>query len=300
MKNLFDELQKFADENDFESEEEALKAIEMYLNNIMLNEEEYELDEYAYLAKAIEATDPERRMEFIKKSLEMNPDFVEGKLFLLMNNNIDDPEELQLNVEKIIHEEEQRLKKEGIIEEDCIGKYYEIDETQGYIRAYETYIRCLIVQGKMRKAAEACRKVCSLDEDDNLELRYSLIAIYAFLEEETMAEDLYNKYSEESSRMLLPMIALYYKLDDKEKAISYLNILHKKVKGLKQAVKILKEDADKIEDIMSSPISKPNSKEDTVRSFIEVSFVYETIPDFLNWMEDHIPTKKVPKGRKNK
>ena len=28
MKNLFDELQKFADENDFESEEEALKAIE--------------------------------------------------------------------------------------------------------------------------------------------------------------------------------------------------------------------------------------------------------------------------------
>lgn len=45
MKNLFDELQKFADENDFESEEEALKAIEMYLNNIMLNEEEYELDE---------------------------------------------------------------------------------------------------------------------------------------------------------------------------------------------------------------------------------------------------------------
>ena len=88
MKNLFDELQKFADENDFESEEEALKAIEMYLNNIMLNEEEYELDEYAYLAKAIEATDPERRIEFIKKSLEINPDFVEGKLFLLMNNNI--------------------------------------------------------------------------------------------------------------------------------------------------------------------------------------------------------------------
>ena len=47
------------------------------------------------------------------------------------------------------------------------------------------------------------------------------------------------------------MIALHYKLDNKDKAISHLNILHEKVKGLKQAVKILKEDADKIEDIMN-------------------------------------------------
>lgn len=300
MKNIFDKLQEFADEQDFESEEEALKAIEMYLNNIMLTEEEYELDEYAYLAKAIESTDSEIRMDFIKKSLEINPDFVEAKLFLLMNNDIEDPEKLQLNIEKILNEEEQRLKQEGITEEECIGKYYEIDESQGYIRAYETYIRCLIVQGKMRKAAKACRKVCRLDEDDNLELRYSLIAIYAFLEEEKMAEDLYKKYSEESSRMLLPMIALYYKLGDEEKAISYLKILHKKTKGLRQAVKILKEDIDKIEYIMSLPICKPNSKEDIIRSFMEASFVYETIPNFLNWMEELIPTKKVPKKKKNK
>ncbi len=297
-KNIFDKLQEFADEQDFESEEEAFKAIEMYLNNIMLNEEEYELDEYAYLAKAMESEDSERRMEFIKKSLEINPDFVEAKLFLLMNNDIEDPEKLQLNIEKILNEEEQRLKKEGITEEEYLGKYYEIDESQGYISAYETYIRCLRLQGKMRKAAEACRKVCRLDEDDNLEVRYSLIAIYAFLEEEKMAEDLYKKYSEERSRMLLPMIALYYKLGDEEKAISYLNILHKKTKGLKQAVKILKEAEEKIEDIMNLPYCKPNSKEDLIRSFMEASFVYETIPNFLNWMEELIPTKKVPKKKK--
>lgn len=49
------------------------------------------------------------------------------------------------------------------------------------------------------------------------------MAIYAYLEEEKPLKDLFKKYGEESLQTLFPMMAMYYKLKDYDKAREYLN-----------------------------------------------------------------------------
>ena len=59
----------------------------------------------------------------------------------------------------------------------------------------------LLEKGKLRQVANICKEVLRLNENDNLGVRYLLMAIYATLEEEKSMLDLYKKYPEEDLEM---------------------------------------------------------------------------------------------------
>ena len=150
----------------------------------------------------------------------------------------------------------------------------------------------------MRKAVEACCKLCYLNESDNLGVRHTLIALYAFLEEPVLAEGLYQKYQEESSFMLLPMIALYYKLDDNVTAKKYLEKLCENNKNVKKVLTIFKDYNNKgILNEMFEPYYSPGYLEELIFAFIEGSFLYDSVIDFLNWIQDNIPKRSSSKNK---
>ena len=123
--------------------------------------------------------------------------------------------------------EKNRLTKEKYFDKENIGHFYGVFETRPYIRGLATKVEYLLEEGKLRQAANVCKEVLRLNENDNLGARYLLMAIYATLEEEKDMLDLYKKYPEEDLEMLFPLFAIYYKIGNDKKAKDYLNRIDK-------------------------------------------------------------------------
>lgn len=96
------------------------------------------------------------------------------------------------------------------------------------------YINMLTSNGMMGKAIEECEDVLRLNENDNMGVRYILMHLYAFMEDEKKALALYKKYGEyDESQILLPLSILYFKLGNTRRATSYLERLAKANKDTK-------------------------------------------------------------------
>ena len=79
------------------------------------------------------------------------------------------------------------MEEEGYFAEENIGSFYMIHETRPYIRALGTYMDDLIGLGKFRAAIRAGLNIIRLNENDNLGIRYDLMALYAFMEDVSSA-----------------------------------------------------------------------------------------------------------------
>ena len=76
----------------------------------------------------------------------------------------------------------------------------------------------------MKQACEVCKGIIRLNSNDNMGVRYILMALYAFFENEKELLKLYKK-SEEDLEMLFPLFAYYYKVDNEQQAQEYLNLI---------------------------------------------------------------------------
>lgn len=263
----------------------------LYKNNKNMTVPDCELA-YEYLERAQASCSCATAAKYAKMALELDPTLTDAKLLLAVHQS-KNPEDLQVRLEKLLKEEEEYLKTLDIDEESCAGNYYQIFETRPYLKVYKEYAETLIVQGKMRKAAEACSKICFLNEEDNLGSRYTLMTLYAYLEDRSSAEKLFGKYPEYSSFVLLPMTALYYKLEDIDAASECLRILSENNGELKKAVQIIKSgDERTLMEIMSSPYYVPFSAEEFVFAFMDSVYLYNTMPCFLKWLERSLPKRK--------
>lgn len=61
------------------------------------------------------------------------------------------------------------------------------------------------------KAIKQGEELLELCESDNLGIRYLMIGLYTALEKFDKAEELYNRYSDDSAFMLFPLSIMYYK-----------------------------------------------------------------------------------------
>lgn len=90
------------------------------------------------------------------------------------------------------------------------------------MRIRKAYLEVLLEMGRYGKAVNEAEELLRLCESDNLGVRYTLMALYSYFEQEDKALALYQKYKEETAFMLLPLIALYYKLDNTKKMRAYV------------------------------------------------------------------------------
>lgn len=292
-KEFLQELQKYAAAQHIESEEALQAALEAFTEqqNAGAIGGTDEPDAYDYLDMAYDAKSTKKAGEYARKALELDPELLDAE-HLLISLHARVNGSCQAELEALLKKGEMQLWSKGITRERDAGEYYALYETRPYLRVYKTYIDLLIAEGKLRKAVEACKDVLYLNEGDNMGVRYTLMALYALLEDRESGEALYQDYPEEGSFMLLPFIALYYRLDDTAKAAEWLGVLTGHMKGAKKALKeLLKMDEYDLCNLSQIPYYSPFSAEELHLSYAACSYLYETMPDFVPWMIASLPQK---------
>ena len=171
-----------------------------------------------YLELAEEATTKAKAERYIKKALELEPDNMDA-----INASLDMIEdgtwEYYQKISEAVKNGTRFMEKEGLMDEDSIGEFWGILETRPYMRLLNRYADFLAEAGMMTLAARQYEEMIRLSENDNLGARYSLMHVYAYLEQEEPALKLHKKYDGyEETQMLLPLSVLYFKRGDFDKA----------------------------------------------------------------------------------
>ena len=154
---------------------------------------------------------------------------------------------------------------------------------------FETLISC----GMMRKAIDEGQRLLELCENDNLGVRYQLMHLYAYMEDEMHALALHKQFdSYEETQMLLPLAVLYYKLNQFDKAEDHIKRL---AKVNKDAKKFLRAAArDQLYDYMDemSPYGyQPFTMEELLDELLRSSYLFDSVPYFFAWASKVLAAK---------
>lgn len=182
-------------------------------------------DAYELLEKAENAKSKSQAIKYAKQAYDMCPDCLDALLFQVHLE--DNPLKRWNLLNEGLEFEKERLKAEGYFQKDSIGHFYGIFETRPYIGGLYVKANYLIVDGKIKQARDVCKEILRLNSNDNMGARYLLMAIYAYLEEESEMLKLNKKYPEENLEMLFPSFILYYKQGNNKKAKEYLDRINK-------------------------------------------------------------------------
>lgn len=245
-----------------------------------------------YLELAEDTPTKKKKLEYVRKALELEPDNLDAAV-LEAQLTVKGSHALLGALEELAKKEEWRLKGEGLFEPDSMGEFWLIFETRPYMQLLHLRMVTLTECGMMSRAAQECRRMLELCENDNLGVRYDLMHLYAFLEREASALDIEKRYPEETSQMLLPLSILYYKLGQETKAKKYLNQLAKRNKDAKKFVNaVCKDDLDRYIMEMSPYGYRPFHIDELIYEYGAYDFLFDSVPEYFPW------AKEALKGRK--
>ncbi len=291
---IFREMQKFMEENKFESEEQANAAMQEFIAQYNENLQSYNDMEpqtaWDYLDMAFDAPTEKEAVRYAKKALELDEYCTDAEMLIADIQCGDDFEKFKKKLEKIISKTEKHLREEGYFDDDCRGEFWGILETRPYMRARYEHLKLLVSAGKIKKAKEECEDMLCLNKSDNLGVRYILMGIYAHFEDELSAMRLYREYNECSVHMLLPLIALYYKKDSYRTAEKYLRLISGE--GFDKYFLTFGGDND-FEDDFDDDIPftdryRIGSEEEVAYAIEMCIFLYVSTPGILEWIAQRV------------
>ena len=294
------EMKKYIDENIGEDTtdehmEKLLEEFMMMQNNMPYEEVTEEMAETAddYLELAELADSDEEAIRYVKLALEIEPENLDA-MVALAKLTIDNAPDMLAKFQELIKKGEEIMEKEGFMTEECMGEFWGIFETRPFIRLRRKYMDLLIICGMMKSATKEAEEILTLNEGDNLGVRYILMSIYSFLEDEDAAMKLYSKYGEyDETRLLLPLSVLYYKKMDYKKAKYYLNKLAKTNKDTKKFIKgVVNDDLEKYYDEMDAFGYQPFTIEEFLIDLRECFFAYTTTGMYFQWAQEALKTRK--------
>lgn len=237
-----------------------------------------------YLELAEQAASKKKRLNYLKKALELEPDHVDAQLQLILTEAEDAPEARLTALEDLIKKAAKPLEEEGCFERGT-GAFWGIMETRPYMRVRREYLGSLIECGMMQLAIKECRQLLELCEGDNLGIRYLLMHLYAYTEDELHALALHRKYDAyEETQMLLPLSILYYKLHQLDKAEDHLKRLASVNKDTKKFLRIMiNGDPNALIDHLDPYGYRPFTIEELIEDLVGNAFLFSSVPHFFAW-----------------
>lgn len=287
---IFKDFNKYIEGKEFDSEEEVQKELAAFMENynkgLDSNVKSAKKSADDYLDMAYNATSRDKAIEYAKKALKLDRDLVDARLLILQFE--DDLESVKKQLEDLIKGETKRLEKEGYFTDD-VGSFWGIIETRPYMRARDAYIEVLVEMGKVKKAVSECEDIIRLNENDNMGVRYQLMALYAYLEDADAAKGLYSKFKDDSYSMLFPMAVMHYKMDDLGKAGSTLKKIIKNNEDYRNYLSgELTLDKEQIDKIVLSGMYRQDTIEEVVMAIKTNSILADSVMYFNNWASVNI------------
>ena len=168
------------------------------------------------------------------------------------------------------------------------------------MRVRREYLGSLIECGMMQLAIEECRQLLELCEGDNLGIRYLLMHLYAYTEDELHALALHRKYGAyEETQMLLPLSILYYKLHQLDKAEDHLKRLASVNKDTKKFLRIMiNGDPDALIDHLDPYGYRPFTIEELTEELVGNAFLFASVPHFFAWASNCLSKRAGGKAKR--
>ena len=287
---ILKQLARYMDEHqdelsdDASAEDMALRFMAEY-NSSLPSKNVFSLPQTAddYLELAEDASAKKKKLEYLSKALELEPDNLDASR-MIAELNAKRPEELLSALSTLI-EKGTSLMESGGYFRDGNGEFWGILETRPYMRLRHSYFELLVQCGMLCRAVDEAEEMLRLCEDDNLGVRYELMHLYAFQEDEDGALALQKKYDEsDSTQMLLPLAVLYYKKADYELSLQYLRRLVKRNRDTKKFLRIMATDrADELLDEMSLYSYRPFTIEELISEYFMNSYLFDSVRYFFDW-----------------
>lgn len=238
----------------------------------------------AFLDRAQTARSRRERLKWIRKARRLEPDYVDAAL-MEIEATAENPYEQEGRLFELQRKAEKLLREQGCFGKDSIGDFWFIIETRPYMRVCHLYVETLLMNRKMRLAAKECESMLRLCSGDNLGVRYTLIHIYAYLEEEKAAQKFFKACEEEcGTRFPLAMALLSYQLGKEDAARQYLQMLLNNNKDTKKFFSAY--GTKKMETYISkaNPYAyRPNTMEELFLIFTDHAYAYEEAHAFFFW-----------------
>lgn len=291
---MFKEFDRFMQENgniEISGEDELNQALKTFMSQYQPNNDDVETaDDYLELAES--ADTKKEALKYAKKAAELEPDNLDAAA-MVIELSCTSSEKLSEKYKNLIDETEDKLKEQGYFEDDNIGEFWLIFETRPYMRLLEKYASHFVECGQMRLAISVYEKMLELCTNDNLGVRYTLMHLYIYLEDEQSALELYEKYPEESTQFLLPLSILYYKLGDLRKSNQYLKKLIEVNEDTRKFFNSL-IDGSLMESVgdMTPYGYRPFTIEDFVIECKENYFLFSSMPEYFVWAKKKVNSKR--------
>ena len=148
-----------------------------------------------YLDLAEQATSKKKCVEYLHKALALEPDNLDARLQLITRTTEEELDEQRLALQELLDTADKQMEKAGAFKEHA-GEFWTAPETRPYMRVRYTYFDVLISCGMMRRAIDEGQRLLALCENDNLGVRYQLMHLYAYMEDELHALALTTKAPE--------------------------------------------------------------------------------------------------------
>ena len=292
------ELQKFLDAHaeDTKNEADADALTERFFaeyNQKCIGQKDHApetADDYLDLAE--QATSKKKCVEYLHKALALEPDNLDARLQLITRTLEEALDEQRLALQELLDAADKQMEKSGAFKEYA-GEFWTAFETRPYMRVRYTYFDVLISCGMMRRAIDEGQRLLELCENDNLGVRYQLMHLYAYMEDEMHALALHKQFdSYEETQMLLPLAVLYYKLNQFDKAEDYIKRLAKANKDTKKFLRAAAR--DQLDDYIGemSPYGyRPFTMEELLDELMHTSYLFNSVPYFFAWASKVLAAK---------
>lgn len=254
-------------------------------------------DDYLELAEL--APSKKKCLDYLHKALELEPDHVDARLQLIVHTLEDKPEELFPALRALMTAAAEPLEREGRFTEN-VGDFWGVWETRPYMRVRQAYFDALIACGRMRRAIDEGEELLRLCENDDLGVRYQLMHLYAFLEDEPHALALHRRFGlREETQMLLPLAVLYYKLDQHDRAedcLKRLALVNKDTKKFFRAA--VSGRLDPFLKELDPYGYRPFTMDELLEDLIISPYLFSSVPHFFRWATSYLRTQTTAKRKK--
>ena len=296
-KDFIKEFDKFVEGKNINSDDDFDNIFDEFLKQHKiipyetLSEEDAE-DSYDYLELAESAPTKKQALKYAKKAVQLDPDNIDAQItFAQLTANTN--EALLKKLRELIDAANIKMEADGWFSDEYIGEFWGFHETRPYMRLRTEYLDVLIDCSMFGLAVNECKDLLRLCENDNLGIRYRLMHLFVYFEDEKSALELLSKYDEKSTMFLLPLSILYYKLGDLNKSTKYL----KELKSVnKDTVKffdtVSKECFGDCLDEMSEYGYRPFTIEEFAVELDENTFLFIGIPQYFRWATKKLSTNE--------
>lgn len=285
------------------SDEELNELIQEYMDqtNTMLEAQEPLTEETAedvfdWLELAGRARSKKVQRRYLEKAKELEPknlDVLSALLFLDKRAY----HEYLPDVERLLALGKEDLRERKIYQQS-VGDFYQVLETRPYIRLMHMYMFLLQQCMMLRKAIAVGKEILKLNCSDNLGVRYTLMHLYVYMEDEYNALKLMRQFKEvdDTAGFQLPLALLYFQEGKSEEAKGVLKRLSTTYRGfrsfLKDAAELrLLDESEYIDEYQLY------TESELVSCYQENLFLWDSRQEFFQWARKAMTPPRKKKGQ---